>query len=64
MSDWRIEVVTRLGKERDSIELHRLQGELKAIDTVISLQGIVRDYAKGLQDGSMKPIGDENAKSV
>ena len=64
LSDWRVLVLEKLVRERETVELHRLQGELKAIDTIQTLRGIVREYAKGLTIKTMKPVGGADGKSV
>lgn len=50
--------MNHLVKETNQVEIYRLQGELSAIDTLVTLPGTVREYAKGLQDKTMKPIGE------
>jgi hypothetical protein len=47
----------KLTKERDDVELHRLQGQLKAIDDIIGLRNDVLNYTKGVQSGTMRKVG-------
>jgi hypothetical protein len=64
LQEYRTSVIHGLSHEKIDVELHRLQGELKAIDTLMTLKETVREYSKGLQAGTMKKIGEENAKHV
>ena len=64
LQEWRNHIVFKLARERDDVEIHRLQGELRAIDTLLTLEQEVSEYIKGVNNGTMKRIGEQNAKPV
>jgi hypothetical protein len=64
LSDWRNEVLMQLAKESDSTQMYRLQGELRAIDSLTTLPHVVKEHIKGVNNGTQKKIGEEDAKHV
>lgn len=64
LSDYRAETTDKLVREKDTVELYRLQGKLKALDDIIQLRGEISNYVKGVTNGTMKPINKENVKHV
>ena len=65
LNDYRNETLSKLGNSDDSVELHRLQGALKVLDTIIELRGEMDMYIKGVSTGQMKRIeSKENTNAV
>jgi DNA-binding cell septation regulator SpoVG len=46
------------GKERDTIEIYRLQGEIRVLELLNTLPVVVSDYLKKVSTGEFKKIVD------
>lgn len=60
LNDWRNSVLGDLVKEKDDIEIRWLQGEMRAVDFLISLKSIVRDHIKGLSVGTQRKVENKD----
>jgi hypothetical protein len=48
--------IDRLLSIKDEKEADRLRGEIRILDRLIALPGIISEYLKGVSSGSMKKI--------
>ena len=52
------ECLKQMAHERDSVELHRLQGEYRVLECLNTLPVVVADYLQGLSKGDFNKIVD------
>src|SRR5215469_14612703 len=64
LTEWRQQLVGKLRKEEQIIELYREQGEINAVEFLLMLAHEVREYQKGVTSGRFKKIGEGNAESI
>src|SRR5947207_13977605 len=56
LADYRNETLAKLSSSNDSVDIYRLQGTLKCLDSIIELRGQMDAYIKGVSSGQMKKI--------
>jgi hypothetical protein len=59
LNDYRNEILEKLTKEDDTTRIHRLQGSLEVLDSIIQLRGEMDVYIQGINSGKMRKITKE-----
>ena len=62
LEEWRNQLIGKLRKEQEIVPMYREQGEINAVEFLIQLDYLVREYVKGVPSGKFKDIGAKNVQ--